>query len=326
MISSRINAIKCKILQTGILIRGTRIMKRHAFLIIAHSNEDDLINLVKSVDFEFNDIYIHIDKKWKNCNYEKIKSAAKYSSVIFSEQRISVVWGGASQIKTELLLFELALRYGDYQYLHLLSGQDICIKNPLQLHEFFDTNEGKEFICFCGKDWQEKSQERVKYYYLNRGRNKIKSMFNKIYLGIQKVLHINRLKKINMVICGGSNWVSITSDFANYLISNKKHILKTFSHSFCADELYKQTYAFNSKYKNNIYYLNLSEKNDDSDLNMYIANMRYIDWVRGKPYLFNESDFEDIKSSPYMFIRKVSNSNKLPSMILSQCVQNGKNL
>ncbi len=290
----------------------------HAFLIICHSSEDDLINLIKSIDFEYNDIFIHVDKKCKNYNYNEIKAAAKYSTVIFSEQRLSVVWGGVSQIKAELLLFELAISHGKYQYLHLLSGQDLCYKSPLDLHKFFDANNGKEFLCFCGKDWQNKAQERVKYYYLNRGRNRLKIILNKIYIGIQKCLHINRLRKNNLIICGGSNWASITSDFANYLISNKKQILKTFSHSFCADELYKHTYAFNSEFKNNIYYLNNSEKNDDSDSKMYIANMRYIDWVRGKPYLFVESDFEDIMASPYMFIRKVSNSNNLPKMILSE--------
>ena len=40
-----------------------RHMKKHAFLIIAHNNEVNLINLIKSIDFDCNDIYIHIDKK-----------------------------------------------------------------------------------------------------------------------------------------------------------------------------------------------------------------------------------------------------------------------
>ena len=32
-------------------------MKKHAFLIIAHNNEVNLINLIKSIDFDCNDIY-----------------------------------------------------------------------------------------------------------------------------------------------------------------------------------------------------------------------------------------------------------------------------
>ncbi len=294
-------------------------MKKHAFLLIAHNNEDDLINLIKSIDFEYNDIFIHIDKKWKDCDFEKIKAAAKYSPTVFSEQRISVIWGGVSQIMVELSLLESALHSGDYQYMHLLSGQDICIKSPLELHEFFEANDGREFLCFCGGDWQKAAQSRVKYYHLNCGRKNIKSKLDKIYVGIQKILRINRLKKSNMVFCGGSNWASITSDFAKYLVLNKAQILKTFSHTLCADEIYKHTYAFNSEFKDKIYLLNTSEENDDSDPDMYRANMRYIDWVRGKPYLFTEDDFEAIKSSPYMFIRKVSSANKLPEMIIDNC-------
>lgn len=61
-------------------------MKKHAFLIIAHNNEVNLINLIKSIDFDCNDIYIHIDKKWKDFNFEKIKQTAKYSSVTFSKK------------------------------------------------------------------------------------------------------------------------------------------------------------------------------------------------------------------------------------------------
>ena len=297
------------------------IMKKHAFLIIAHSNEDDLINLIKSIDFEYNDIYIHIDKKWKDCNFDRIKSAAKYSPIYFSKKRYSVIWGASSQIAVELQLFELAVQQGeDYQYMHLLSGQDICIKSPMELHKFFDENDGSEFLCFCGKDWQIAAQDRVKYYHLNCGRNSFKRKLNNLYIKMQKALGIDRLKKSNLIVCGGSNWASITNSLANYLVENKAQILKIFSHSNCADELYKHTYAFNSEFKNKIYYLNTAEINDDNDPNMYIANMRYIDWNRGNPYLFVESDIESIKSSPCMFIRKVSNTNNLPSMILIECI------
>lgn len=292
-------------------------MKKHAFLIIAHSNEDNLINLIKSIDFEYNDIFIHIDKKWKDCDFEKIKESAKYSPITFSEKRLSVKWGSVSQVKTEMLLLELALQSGEYQYMHLLSGQDLCIKSPLELHNFFEANDGREFLLFAGGEWQQSAQDRVKYFHLNIGRSSFKAKLNRIYIIMQRILHVNRLKKSNLTFRGGSNWASITDNFAQYLVSNKKQIVKTFSHCFCPDEMYKHTYAFNSQFKDNIYKLNTSEKNDDSDTNIYLANMRIIDWVRGNPYLFTEDDFEYIKSSPCMFVRKVSSSNKLPSMILS---------
>lgn len=292
-------------------------MKKHAFLIIAHTCENDLINLVKSIDFEYNDIFIHADKKWKDCDFNKVCKTAKFSKIKFIDKRNSVVWGDVSQIKTEMLLISNAVREDEYSYLHLLSGQDICIKGQIELHEFFESNEGKEFLCFCGNDWQADAQKRIKYYHLKCGRKGYKLFLDKIFIKLQQIFKVNRLKNTDYKYVGGSNWASITYKFAKYLLDNESLIYKNFSRSFCADEIYKHTLAYNSEFKGNVYLLNQAEKNDDADPNMQISNMRIIDWVRGKPYVFTEADFNEIISSPCMFVRKVSSNNKLPDMILN---------
>ena len=38
-------------------------MGRHAYLIMAHNQFDLLCKLIRELDYELNDIYIHIDKK-----------------------------------------------------------------------------------------------------------------------------------------------------------------------------------------------------------------------------------------------------------------------
>ena len=38
-------------------------MKKHAYLIIAHNNFEQLKNLIHALDDTRNDIYVHIDKK-----------------------------------------------------------------------------------------------------------------------------------------------------------------------------------------------------------------------------------------------------------------------
>ena len=40
-------------------------IKKHAYLIIAHTNFDQLQKLVKMLDNDKNDIFIHVDKKAK---------------------------------------------------------------------------------------------------------------------------------------------------------------------------------------------------------------------------------------------------------------------
>lgn len=44
--------------------------------------------------------------------------------------------------------------------------------------------------------------------------------------------------------------------------------------------------------------------------------MRKIDWNRGSPYTFVEDDYEEVISSPYIFVRKVDEKSGLPDKIL----------
>ena len=56
----------------------------------------------------------------------------------------------------------------------------------------------------------------------------------------------------------------------------------------CADEVYKQTIIWNSKYKENI--------SEDE--------IRLIDWERGKPYTFKMEDYNELAGSKMLFARK----------------------
>lgn len=42
--------------------------KQHAYLILAHSDFQGLNNLLKVLDHPRNDIYIHLDKRVKDCD------------------------------------------------------------------------------------------------------------------------------------------------------------------------------------------------------------------------------------------------------------------
>ena len=82
--------------------------------------------------------------------------------------------------------------------------------------------------------------------------------------------------------------------------------MKRLKGTFCADELYKQTIAFNTGFKDHVYLLKIADKNDDTDPAMNLANMRRIDWIRGRPFTFTEEDLPELLASPCMFARKVS--------------------
>lgn len=82
------------------------MIKKDAYLIIAHKQWNLLRELICSLDYEQNDIYVHIDKKSPFAIGE-FKDCAKKSIVHFFQQ-YDVRWGTESQVDVEMLLFQKA--------------------------------------------------------------------------------------------------------------------------------------------------------------------------------------------------------------------------
>ncbi len=292
---------------------------KHAYLILAHTGAEDLFHLLRSIDDVRNDIYLMLDKKWKKApTQDVLRGQLRFSSLFLIERR-NVQWGSDSLIKAELLLFECALRGGEYEYFHLLSGQDLCLKRQDEIHEYFAQHRGEEFLTFCGKDWNARAQRRVMYYYFAPRRKGILRALNGIGWRIQRVFHVDR-RTAGVEYVGGSNWVSITRDLCALVVENRKKIEHAFAHTYCADELFLHTIVYNSSFRERVHYLYINEINNATP-RMYEGNMRYIDWTRGGPYVFCETDFEDLMSCPWLFARKVSAKNNLPKMILAALQQ-----
>ena len=266
-------------------------MEKHAYLIMAHRDDATFRTLVSLLDNEYNDIYIHMDKKVKKYNIKEIEQLVKKSH-IYHIERAKVSWGGYSLINCELNLLNSAVKNGKYQYYHLLSGQDLPLKTQKYIHNFFEKNKGKEFISFRSKEFT--YQDRVLYFHplqeLLKRKNirlaKISSMLQKPF--VKRNNHISFQK--------GANWFSITNNLAQYVLNNRTWIKKHFKQTICADEIFLQTLIINSDFKNNLY---LKDYKDD-----WNSHMRYIDWNRGSPYTFKSSDFDELVKSKALFARK----------------------
>lgn len=277
-------------------------MIKHAFLIIAHNQFDLLKILIKMLDDERNDIYIHIDSKVTDFSFREYQKIPKKSKMFFTD-RISITWGDFSQVKAEMILLEAAVKNENdenkYSYFHLLSGVDLPIKTNDEIHKFFNENSGKEFIHFSENQPSASAVSRIRYYHLFRKkRNTFYKILAQIALKAQKICGVNRLKKNNLIVQKGTNWFSITDAFAKYLVSKSSEIERVFNYSYCCDEVFLQTMFVNSPFKNNLYMPDCN--------NNQLACARYIDWERGNPYTFRINDFNDIISSEAMFARKFS--------------------
>ncbi len=288
-------------------------MGKHAWMIMAHNQFDLLKKLLKTLDNEDTDIFLHVDKK---AAFDiSILSSSLIKSQYYMTDRIKITWGGYSQIAAELLLLEKAVNTGHYEFYHLITGVDFPLKNIKEIQTFFNNNCRYEFIS--NEKCSEKEFERIKYYYFFQdlfGEKFIGKVLRKATLGIQKVLHIQRNTDITVVKIG-SAYFDIDDELARYIVEKKSEIKKRFKFTRCADELFLQIIFFNSllakKGKKQVYKSEASHKYIQT---LYLDVLRAIDWTRGLPYVWNIDDYEILKSSGCMFARKFD-YNKYPEIV-----------
>jgi len=115
---------------------------------MAHSNWLVLESLLKALDDDRVDIYLHIDRKAKgfDLDLDQLYAVPRKATIkIYSKYK--VFWGGYSQIKTEMFLLTRAAKT-HHDYYHLLSGQDCLLKSIDEIDSFFENRSGEEFIYY----------------------------------------------------------------------------------------------------------------------------------------------------------------------------------
>lgn len=273
-------------------------MKKHAYLIMAHTQPELLKKLLQMLDDERNDIYLHIDKKAVDYPLEELTSVLHKSKCIFTE-RTDVRWGSYSQINCEMVLLKEATKT-EHAYYHLLSGMDLPIKSQDEIYDFFEKYEGLEFVDEDLPKISEAAISRVKYFHKFYGKaGSVKDVLGALETKGQKLLGIDRTKKYGDIIFQkGRNWFSITHGLAKLVVEKEGWIRDIFGQSLCGDELFLQTVARNSVF---------AEKICNPNTMGEVPDTRYIDWERGSnnnPYVFREHDYEELKKSSALFARK----------------------
>ncbi len=294
----------------------------HAYLIMAHTNEKQLGQLISVLDYIENDIYIHLDIKMGDVNIDALRKKVKYSRLFFVNRK-NVIWGHYSQIECELTLFKAALEYNKYEYLHLLSGMDLPLCSQENIHRYFNQTPKREYVHIEGNELKEKDEEKCYYRfflqkYVGNKEKGILYYLQRLSICIQKKMGIKKNNKPFKKMYKGANWVSVTGEFIEYLVSKEDIINKVFRYSKCCDEIFLQTILMNSPFANR-----LSNQTFHDD---YSSCQRYIDWHRGNPYVFKEADYDELISSGYMFARKFDSriDSKIVDKIVSY-VKGGQN-
>lgn len=262
---------------------------RTAHLILTYTDPNQTERMITNMMHEDFDFYIHVDKKFDINPHLFLK---KLPNVYFINNRVNVKWAGYNTVKATFECIKEIVGKGiDYKYINFLSGQDYPLKPAAFLADFFDKHTGTEFLSYrdIKNEWQEGLIRMEKYFLANynfRGKNRIENVINFIMP--------KRKLPYNLHPYGKSMFWMLSPEAAMYVVNKvegDKKLINFFSLCWASDEFVFQTMLLNSSYKDKI----VNE------------NFRYIDWSLGgaSPKLLEEEDFEAVKNSSMLFIRKV---------------------
>lgn len=268
---------------------------KQAYLIVAHTQYKLLKELLKIIDNKNNHIYIHLDKKFKECDIKELKECVHFSKIFFVNRR-KVGWGAYSQINLTVNMLQNANANMKYDYYHLISGVDFPLKNAEYIYNFFDCNDDIEYISYDNKIYDNINNKRIKYYYFLQEYSRnylIVRKINLMLVKIQELLNVDRIRDIDFKLQKGANWFSITNDLVEYILTKKDWIKKYFRYSYCGDEMFLQTIVENSEFKNRVYKGGIDQ-----------GNLRLVDWKRGSPYIWKNEDKLELLNSKCLWARK----------------------
>nr|WP_320057654.1 beta-1,6-N-acetylglucosaminyltransferase [uncultured Bacteroides sp.] len=271
---------------------------RHAILLLWHKDIVQLKELISCFDSDFL-FYIHIDKK-SDITSGEINELKQRRQVIGIYKKFKIYWGGFKILKAELFLLNKIVQDNSIDYIHFMSGQDFPIKSMSYIHTFFQENNGTEFIGpmkLPYSRWENGTYKRFNYFrlydYFNYRTFKGRHRINKI-VDIQiKIGFKRKIPNQYEHLYGGSNWISITRQCAEYILafSNKK-FYNRLKFTFAPEETYFPTIIMNSPYR---------EKVSNN-------TFRYILWQKQNgsfPAIIDKSNWVDIVMSDALFSRKI---------------------
>lgn len=271
---------------------------KHAFLIMAHADKDLLQVLVGMLDDVRNDIYLHIDAKWKDFSPSALSVA--HAKLYILPERIDGRWGHSSLMDIEYVLFRAAYGRGGYAYYHLLSGADLPIKSQDYIHNFFANAGGQPYIAY----WPHYGD-----VYFKVSRYSFWMEYEKMpdkYRLVSRVIAIARrwLGEAIYKVFGeransgdfhkGSAWCSLPEVCVGILIDKQQEILKRLRYTRAGDEIFVQTVLYREYF---------APRGIDVST---LQDMRYINWRSSvhSPDVFTREDWPAIQASPALFARK----------------------
>jgi hypothetical protein len=210
-----------------------------------------------------------------------------------------------------------ACKNGQYAFYHLLTGQDLPLKNIIEINKFYNNTPEQNYVHFCNdEDAMEVAKKRA-YRYCIKETSLIRRHINKTIGWILR--QIAKKTWINKTQYGyGIAYFDITEEFVEAVLKNEKWIKKKFHAMVCCDELFLQSL---------INYLGLRAKCSRKNEGNHLQVNRYMDFHRGtgsSPYTFRKENFKELMETQAFFARKfdIDIDREIIDLIYKEVIRN----
>ena len=300
---------------------------KHAVLIMAHKNKEQLKRLLRSLECDEFDFFVHCDKHWKLTKEElqEIKTSAK--NVYIINKRIHGELDKWSLPQISLNLMDSALEKekctgNAYQYFLLLSGQDYPIKSKKYIIDFLQTQYPKPLIdgeAYQPRNWVSKKFELVRW--MNKIDETHKNMKPSFWRKCKVAFYMlaekwektfmgspyERLEKYRFTLYCGSAWWILPHGVMEFIVEQRKKnkgLIKELKRTRTPEETFFQIMTMNSPYAQ--YVIAGGEiYGDEIQKCMTYANfITPTKGFRGHPHDITVEDFDRIIEKKALFARK----------------------
>jgi hypothetical protein len=272
---------------------------QHAFLITAYKDVPALERMVGHLGPHAL-VYIHLDRR-SRVPRAQVDALRALPTVRLLSRRHRVNWGSTAHLRAILLLAQAAVKDGQAEYLHLISGSD----HPLLHHARFDVwmeaqrgNEFLEHFPLPTTYWREGGLDRLLRYHpldlIDIRKPRRKALID-LLMRLQARLGISRSLKGLPPLHGGSTWWSMSRACVAHVLdrlARQPQLMARFAHTRCGEEILFQTLVLDSPFAGRVV-------ND---------NLRYIDWHTrngSTPAVLDITDQERLPTSGKLFARKL---------------------
>ena len=310
-------------------------MRKIAILLLVHKFPEQLMRLLKRLDDERFDFYIHVDAKSNMDTFMFIEKHIRNSQIYWVKNRVKTYFNDFSLVEATCNIVKEACSKENYLYYVLLTGQDYPIKSNdviyKKLSESYPTSfidmYGVDEAYFAGVKWvrnigyscfsQSLRKDFLnivgnKFYYSPKGR--IIKIIPKVYDKILTILHSsprNWIKNTEYTYSAGSHFWMLPDVSIRHIIDRyerDKKINAIFQHIAAPEESYFQTVL--SSAPDLMLPKNMLEQFGDVNKEMDNPALRLIKWyengvhTNGHPAIWTIKDKPMIDKAEALFARK----------------------